>query len=254
MRVVDHGTGTGPPLVLVHGVGLDHHLWDLVIPTFLDDGSGPREIIRYDLLGHGDDPTPPATGFADFVAQLVEVAEPSSTVVGLSLGGAIVRGALARHPGHFCRAVIANTVYLRSDAQRRANAERLELTRERGMAPIAELALDRWFTTEWQTEHPDRVAAIRDRISNTDLEGYLAAYRIFIDGDPDEATNLGFITDPVLVVTGDRDTGSTPAMTHAMAAAIPGARSHVMADTGHLPPIEHPDAFARTVLDFLESS
>ncbi|HCW18681.1 alpha/beta fold hydrolase, partial [Achromobacter sp.] len=60
-------SGQGAPLVLLHGVGLDHTLWDDLVPLLEPD----FEVLRYDLLGHGA--APGLTGEAhvqDFIAQL----------------------------------------------------------------------------------------------------------------------------------------------------------------------------------------
>ena len=60
-------SGRGEPLVLLHGVGLDHTLWDDLAPLLAPD----FEVLRYDLLGHGAAPAlrgPAAIG--DFIAQL----------------------------------------------------------------------------------------------------------------------------------------------------------------------------------------
>ena len=45
-------SGRGEPLVLLHGVGLDHTLWDDLAPLLAPD----FEVLRYDLLGHGAAP------------------------------------------------------------------------------------------------------------------------------------------------------------------------------------------------------
>lgn len=257
---VEDGVGPGPPLVLVHGVGLDHTMWDHMVPRLTASPIGPAQVVRYDLLGHGrtaDQPGPRC--FDEFVTQLNDVADQVQDEVGsqvdlfgLSLGGAIVRGAAARTPNRFGRVVIANAVFDRTPEQRRGNEQRLALAEAEGMDPVAELAVDRWFTEPWRTEHPDRLTAVRNRLRTTDLGGYLKAYRVFVDGDPLMPHGLADLTNPTLVVTGERDTGSTPAMAEAMAAILPDATLAVLTDTGHLPPIEHPDRLTELVLDFLE--
>lgn len=257
--VSETGTGPGPPLVLVHGVGLDHTMWDLVVERLRAAPGGPATIVRYDLAGHGrSGPLGDGTlTLDDCIGQLLAVTDQDGDsgrpdVCGLSLGGTIVRGAAARHPTRFGRVVVANTVFDRDATQRRGTRDRLHLAREQGMAPIADLAVDRWFTAAFRAAHPDRVTGIHRRLVTTDLAGYLPAYRVFVDGDPAIGDLLPGLTTPTLFVTGDRDTGSTAAMSHAMAALAPKAVAHVMSDTGHLPPIERPDEFTALLTDFLE--
>ena len=259
--VSETGTGTGPPLVLVHGVGLDHTMWDLVVERLRAAPGGPTTIVRYDLMGHGRS-APIVEGtlsLDDCIAQLLAVVERwgdagPPDVCGLSLGGTIVRGAVARHPARFGRVVVANTVFDRDATQRGGAMERLRLARDQGMAPIADLAIDRWFTGAFRAAHPDRVTRIHRRLVTTALTGYLPAYRVFVDGDPAIGGLLPELTNPALFVTGDRDTGSTAAMSHAMAALAPESVAHVMSDTGHLPPIERPAEFTAVLTDFLERS
>lgn len=266
--IAEPGVGAGPPVILVHGVGLDHAMWDLVSAALVARRTGPSMVVRYDLYGHGRSaPADGALAMDTLIDQLIEVAASASAsagagvgigpatppdVVGLSLGGAIVRGAAARRPDRFGRVVVANTVFNRSEDQRQGNLQRLELAVEQGMAPIADLAVARWFTDDFGRDHPERVEAVRHRLATTGLDGYLPAYRVFVDGDPEMPELLSALTNETLFVTGDRDTGSTPAMTSAMAAQAPNGIATIMADTGHLPPVERPDEFLAILTDFLE--
>lgn len=75
--------GVGSPLVLVHGVGLDHTMWDPVVETLAQQCL----VLRYDLLGHGSsEDLPGLRQFEDFVVQLLEVLDSrgieTSDVVG----------------------------------------------------------------------------------------------------------------------------------------------------------------------------
>lgn len=48
--------GSGPPLVLLHCLGVDHHFWDFAVPL-----SSEFTLYRCDLSGHGSSATPPAS-------------------------------------------------------------------------------------------------------------------------------------------------------------------------------------------------
>ena len=56
---------------------------------------------------------------------------------------------------------------------------------------------------------------------------------------------------PVLIVVGDEDTLTTPAVSREIARRIPGAQLTLIERAGHLSNIEQPEAFNRAVLDFL---
>ncbi len=258
----DGPTGTAgavyPPLVLVHGVGLDLHLWDLVVDVLAVD----RLVIRYDLFGHGhsDDPTGPRS-IDDFVSQCLGVlaattiedtAGRTPDLAGLSLGAMVALAVGARHPQAIGRLVAMNAVFNRTADQIEGPRARLALTAAEGMGPVADLAIARWFTIDWQVEHPERAAAVDERIRTTDLDGYLKAYGLFVEGDPAMPAGAARITAPTLALTGERDTGSTPAMSRAIALAVIDGQSRVLSGLGHLPPIEAPESWSAALLEFLD--
>ena len=63
-------TGEGPPLILVHGVLMDHRMWAGQVAMLSDN----YRVICLDMLGHGDAPNPPGERtLADFTGQIEEV-------------------------------------------------------------------------------------------------------------------------------------------------------------------------------------
>ena len=79
-------TGTGPPLVLLHGIGLDRATWDPVVPLLARE----REVVAVDLPGFGE--TPPLSGAPTVEALAAAVEElglERPHVAGNSLGGGI---------------------------------------------------------------------------------------------------------------------------------------------------------------------
>ena len=244
--------GEGPALVLVHGVGLDHTMWDPVVEPLAQK----HRVLRYDILGHGhsDDPPGPRR-LNDFVAQLLEVLDfhdvETSDVVGLSLGGLIALMTAARHPNRVRRVVLVSTVFSRSESQLAGVRQRLELAENEGLKPVADLAIKRWFTPQWRASHLTDTEAVRQRLLTTDQVGYLKAYRIFVDAHESASKASTDIEAPTLVLSGEHDSGSTPEMAAALAAAIPGGKAQIMAGLNHLAPIEAPNLFANTLLEFL---
>jgi len=253
VRLDGRDSGTRPPLVLVHGVGLDHTMWDLVV----DDLAVDRLVVRYDLLGHGRSPDPPGARSVDhFVDQCLAVVEahagPVPDVAGHSLGGVVALGLAARHPARLGRLALLNTVFDRTPAEVQGARERLALAGAAGLGPVADLAIDRWFDVAWQEAHQDLVASVRARLADNDPDGYLKAYRVFVDGDPLMPAGASLVTAPSLAITGELDPGSTPAMGEALAAAIPGCSARVLPGLHHLPPVEAPAEFVAALLDFLD--
>ena len=246
--------GEGPPLVLVHGVGLDHTMWNRVMEPL----TVSHQVIRYDLLGHGRTPDPPGPlTLEDFVVQLLAVLETHqlarADVAGLSLGGMIALAAAVREPHHVGRLVLLNTVFERSPEQLASARARLAVAESQGMIAIADLAVNRWFSPRWQAQHPVEIAEVRQILSGTAPAAYLKAYRVFVTGDPLMPEGAASVTATTLTMTGELDPGSTPAMSEALAETIPDGCSRVLPGLHHLPPIEAPDTFACALLDFIDS-
>jgi pimeloyl-ACP methyl ester carboxylesterase len=90
-------TGSGPPLMLVHGIGMSRAAWRPIVPLLARE----RDVIALDLPGHGESPRGPETvaGLADAVAGLAADLDLDGWhVAGNSLGGgvALALGAAGR--------------------------------------------------------------------------------------------------------------------------------------------------------------
>jgi pimeloyl-ACP methyl ester carboxylesterase len=72
--------------------------------------------------------------------------------------------------------------------------------------------------------------------------------------DPTLASRLAGVTRPVLVLWGDADRIADMEYGRALAAAIPGARFELMAETGHLPQIETPDRLIESIWSFAQTA
>ena len=229
--------GTGAPLLLIHGVGLRAEAW------------GPQQaalaaecrVIAVDMPGHGDsDPLPGAPRLPDYVDWAARVIRAlglgPASVAGHSMGALIAAGLAVEHPALVRRAALLNGVHRRGPEARAAVLARAaEIAAGSGgvEAPLA-----RWFTAD-QADLRDRVAGW---IGAVPKAGYAAAYRAFAEGDAVYADRIGEIRCPLLVLTGDGDANSTPAMTREMAALAPLGRAVVIEGHRHMVNLTAPDA------------
>jgi pimeloyl-ACP methyl ester carboxylesterase len=89
MEIAHHRAGSGPPLILLHPLGADRHVWDPVLPAL----TAERDVIALDLPGFGESPpldavTPTPKALADAVAALCgRLGLTRPHVAGNSLGG-----------------------------------------------------------------------------------------------------------------------------------------------------------------------
>ena len=229
--------GAGAPVVLIHGVGMLAEAWGPQIAALAAD----HRVVAADMPGHGDsDPLSEEALLPDYVAWAARVIEALDlgpvSLAGHSMGALIIAGLAVERPDLVCRAALLNGVHRRSPEARDAVLKRAaEIAADAGgiEGPLA-----RWFTPE--------DAAVRDQVAGwlraVSHRGYAAAYRAFAEGDTIYADRLGQIRCPLLVLTGDGDANSTPAMTEAMAAMAPMGRAAVIAGHRHMVNLTAPAA------------
>lgn len=243
MTIVDV-RGTGSDLVLLHGVGLDHRIWQRC--------AGPlarrHRVLSLDLPGHGRAPRVreplSLAGLADQVAAQI----PGRVhLAGFSLGALIAQQLALAYSDQVASLTLISPVANRSAGQASAVRERLQAS-ERDFAAAAGASVNRWMTPEWQRREPELAEEVLDTLLRNDHTSYLACYRVFATGDRELWPRLGAIRVPTLCITGGEDTGSTPVMTEALAATLPRARAVVIPGARHLLPLEHPDALTAHIL------
>ncbi|MFF7705848.1 alpha/beta fold hydrolase [Pseudomonas sp. NPDC007930] len=245
-------TGTGHPVVLIHGVGLNKEMWGGQIV-----GLAPQyRAIAYDMLGHGASPLPAAdAGLPGYAEQLLELLDhlgvEQATVVGFSMGGLVARAFALHSPARLSGLVVLNSVFNRSPEQRAGVIARTAQAAEHGPDANAEEALARWFSHEYRAANPAQVAALRQGLASNDPQGYLTTYTLFATQDMYRAADLGAIAVPTLVATGELDQGSTPEMARQLAQRIPGARVVILPEQRHMMPVESPKLVNQMLLEFL---
>ena len=247
--------GSGPPVVLVHGFGLNRAMWQWQLPALTPHFS----VLTYDLLGHGESAPPAATpDLAMFSAQLFRLLDrhgiARAAVVGFSLGGMIARRFALDHPDRLSALAIINSPHDRSPAERDAVRKRVRQTEAHGPAANVEPALERWFTPTFRAESPEVIALVRTWITSNDPAVYPQIYRVLAEGDAEIAEGLERIACPTLVMTGEDDPGNTPAMARAMAGLIPGARLVILPGLRHMALAESPQAVNAPLSAFLRNA
>lgn len=246
--------GQGPLVVLSHALGCDLSMWDGVAAALQDRYT----VLRYDQRGHGKTPaTAGAYGMddlADDAAELIR-AQGAGPVhfVGLSMGGMTAQALAARHPGLVRSIVVANSAASYDEAARAMWQARIDTVLANGVPPIADGALQRWFTPEFRADLANggaaRVARLRAVLEATQAAPYATACAAVAGIALDEGNAR--IACPTLVIAGSRDEATPPAMSQAIADRIPGARLASL-DAAHLSAVEQPEGFARLLTEFWE--
>jgi (E)-2-((N-methylformamido)methylene)succinate hydrolase len=249
---------TGPPgapvLVLVHGLGLTRATWAAFVPTLAQN----HRVLSYDLPGHGDSALPkdmPSLTMLSnhLLALLDELHIARATIIGFSLGGMINRRAAMDHPGRVTALVVLNSPHERTPEAQRLVEDRAAQTDAGGPAATIDSTLARWFTPQFLHDAPDVVGQVRGLVLANDPANYTRHRQVLATGVVELIRPAHRITTPTLVMTCEHDSGSTPAMAHAIALEIRGAETLIVPCLQHLGLIERPDLFIQPILQFLTS-
>jgi 3-oxoadipate enol-lactonase len=243
--------GSGPWVTLSHSLSCDLTMWDQLAvslaPTF--------SVLRYDTRGHGGTSAPEGDySFEQLTADLTGLLDALNIerthFLGLSMGGMIGQHFALATPQRLDKLVIANSTSRIPPEAGPLWDERIAIVRAQGCAGVVEGTLGRWLTPGFRVARPDATAPIARLIADTPPAGYIgcaAAIRHL-----DITVRIGAIKAPSLVIVGADDPGTPPAMSAAIAAAIPGARLEVIPSASHLSCIAQPEIFNRLATDFLK--
>jgi 3-oxoadipate enol-lactonase len=243
------GAADAPVVVLSHSIGTDLSMWQRQIPAL----SLRFRILRYDSRGHGGSVVSAGPYSIELLARDVQelldrLAISRAHFCGLSLGGMVGMWLAAHVPARVDKLVLANTAAHLPPPE--AWDARIKSVQEAGMASIADVVLERWFTPAFWESYPLDVETARRALLATSPDGYIACCAAIRDMDQRPA--LGSIQSSTLVIAGQRDPATPPAKCRMIADAIRGAR-FIEFSASHLSNIEAAEAFSATVLDFLLS-
>jgi len=245
-----HRMGNGPPLVLLHCLGVDHRLW----PIALAGAEHEHTLLAYDFPGHGESRAPSAPyGIADLSAQLAAVLDRAgvarATVAGISLGGLVAQHFAASFPTRVDRLVLIDTTPRYTDEMRKMWAVRAAQARKDGVKSLIPGLLEVWFTPSFVAQDPPAVRYVRDTLERCSGEGYAHACEALAAADLRGLAAT--IRAPTLVVCGEQDIPSFLDAARWLKANIANAKLAWLAPAQHASILEQPDAFRRTLRDFL---
>ena len=222
--------GSGPDVVLIHGVGLRAEAFGAQIKTL----SAQFRFTALDMPGHGGSPVLEDARDLSAYADAIAPALPDRCmVVGHSMGAMLALELAALCPDKVAGVAALNAIYRRSP-----KAVLAVQARAAGLTPPFDHAptLNRWFGED---DSPER-AACADWLNTADPKGYTSAYRAFAHANGPTKQSLQALTCPALFMTGALEPNSTPEMSQQMAALAPQGRAEVIAGAAHMMPMTHP--------------
>lgn len=246
-----HGREGAPWLTFSHSLACSVRMWDEQARAF----GGRYRILLYDTRGHGASAAPPGPytldGLAGDLKGLLDHLRIERThFIGLSMGGMIGQTFGLRHPQVFASLTLADTTSRYTAADQPVWMDRIRTAETQGMQPLVAPTLGRWFTEPFHKSRPDVVQRIGALIAATPVAGYTgcchALPQINVSG------RLKEIRCPILVLCGEQDPSTPPAMAREIHENAPGSKLVLIPQAAHLSNLEQPEAFNRALSQFLE--
>lgn len=243
------GPKDAPVLLVANSLMANGSMWDGNIAALSDR----YRVLRYDKRGHGGSglSTGPYTiaQLADDALGLLDALDIQKVhFMGLSIGGMIGQQLGARYPERILSLSLCNTA---SEMPPRSLwEERFEIARTQGIAGLVDGTIKRWFTAPFIERAPQEIEKVRQMILGTNVAGYMACGSAV--RDMAQSTMLLKIKTPTLVLSGRHDPACTVDQGIVLNRLIDGSRMVIIEDAAHLSNIEQPEAFNKTVRQFID--
>lgn len=243
-------SGSGPWLTLSHSLAANLGMWDAQLALLNQNFT----VLRYDIRGHGETQGTEGPYTLEQLADdihglLLHLGVVRTHWVGLSLGGMIGQVLAIRHPEILDHVVIADSTGKAAPNAATLWGERAAVARSQGMGALVQPTLSRWFTDPYREANPDVMACIGQGIESTSVAGFAgccAAISVI-----NTHQGLQQLRIPGLVLVGDQDKATPPAMSEQIHQNWPQSKYLEIKDAAHLSNIEQALAFNHALTEFL---
>jgi pimeloyl-ACP methyl ester carboxylesterase len=267
-RVVYRIAGSGPPVVLIHGMVNSSRHWEEVALRLATD----HTVVAPDLIGHGDSATPRGdyslgAHAASIRDLLTAIGIERATIVGHSLGGGVAMQFFYQFPQRTERLALISSGGLGAEVSPLLRSAALP-----GASALLALAAHPRFVARLEAAG----GRLRERGSGAGVyiqaiaralrplerpgarEAFLQTLRSVIDvrGQRVSARDRLYLLDavPTLVVWGERDNTIPLAHGRATHEAVPHSRFETLPRAAHFPHLEDPEGLAAVLRDFLTTT
>lgn len=247
LNVAQSGPKIGAPLVLLHSFGSNLKVWDALLPLLPET----LNVLRLDLRGHGASECPPPPYSMGAMIKDVEACLDAHNVkdavlMGIGLGGMIAQGLAVKRLDQVRGLVLCNTAAkIGHPPHWQAMIDEIK---EGKQDDLAERFMSLWFHR----------AALKDNLHAESLSTFKATAAEGLMGSFDALMGSDFYTPtsglrlPCLGIGGAEDRFVPQDMTRETTNLIPGSDFVLLRKSGHLPPVDQPEALAETLTAFLK--
>jgi pimeloyl-ACP methyl ester carboxylesterase len=239
--------GTGTPLVLVHGFPLDSRIWDDVIPLLAKQ----FRVIAPDLRGFGKSisstPFTIASLAEDVHALLKEISALPCILGGLSMGGYVAMSFAKKFPADLRGLILMDTRAEADTAQAKENrGKMIQLAKDKGPKSVADEMMPKMIAEATTKSKPQVVSKLRQIMESQQSLTVQHALMALRDRE-DQTSFIPSIAVPTLILVGEHDAITAPAMSETMNKGIPNSTLIVVPDAGHISSMEKPNEIADAI-------
>ncbi len=245
--------GSGETIVLLHGIGGNHTVWNSVLPGLAKE----FRVLAPDLRGHGRTPAPAGSCYSfqeltgDVLRLLDQRSVPEANWVGLS-GGALLALRLTLDRPERARSLVMMSGAAYTDAHTRSVAERwAEVYGKEGPGPFALRLLKDLYYPDWVEDHLDFADELREQVKHQDFGPAVRWARAMAAFD--ERKRIASVRCPTLIVQAMDDAVVDASHGRILRQSISGAQIRIFAQTGHVIPVERPAETVEAIVSFLRS-
>jgi 3-oxoadipate enol-lactonase len=244
------GKRGAPWVVFSNSLATNLTMWDDQAAALADR----FQILRYDQRGHGGTDAPEGKySFDLLVADVIGLFDAleieRAHFVGLSMGGMTAVALAEKHSDRLDRVVPCDCGPASTPQSAQQWEERIAIAREKGMEPLVEPTIGRWFPAEFLAANKATADKVRAMIRTTPAAGFIGC--AWALSDFDLRPGLSKIDRPTQFVCGGKD--ASLGGTKALHAGVPGSSFVEIEGAGHISNVEQPEIFTRALKEFLVS-
>jgi len=243
-------TGEGRDLVVLHSLLADRHAFDPVLPAL----AAKHRVTLINMPGF-DGSKPTALALMDaYVATIEDGFDEfeignDAVLIGNGFGGTVALAFAIAHPERISKVVLSDAAACFPPEGRQAFAVMAQKVADNGLGAVAEIAARRVHSPDYLKAHPEAIEVRKKVLLGIEPKAFAAACKIL--QETDLTPLLHHLRVPSLVVCGELDQATPPALNKAIVEKVAGSRYVELPGCGHCPPLEQPEQFLAAIKDFV---
>lgn len=247
-------TGTGKPVVLLHGFAEDNTIWNDQVAAL----EANYRIIVPDLPGSGRSTLQATTSMeslADAIQLVLQEELPNHepvTMIGHSMGGYVALAFAEKYPaGLSAMGLFHSTAYADNEEKKETRQKGIEFMLQHGAALFIQQTTPNMFSPGFKKEHPEVIKEIVERYATFSTDSLVAYYQAMM-ARPDRTAVLKSFPGPVLFLAGEFD-NAIPLDHVLQQSYLPGiSHIHILTQSGHMGMQEETTQSNQWLSDFLK--